>query len=489
LLLNEVIAWMRRQSGTTSLRALLYMDEVFGYFPPSANPPSKMPMLTLLKQARAFGLGVVLATQNPVDLDYKALSNAGTWFVGKLQTERDKDRLVEGLEGVAAERGTLGNKAYLEAVISALGNRVFLLHNVHRGKPLLFQTRHALSFLRGPMTRDQVARLMEPFKEPGDTGAPAASPVAIPLCHRCHAELPPGAAACARCGATLDRGVLQLQDREFKQALQRKVPLSTGDTLPPSLPEDVPQVFLPVNPARPAHAAMLVYEARVLGMAEVTFIEKRRNVTIRQAFHLLVSPPTPGLALGWHLAEKIEPHFAAGPAAAARWGELPDSLNSARKLKSFEKSLANYLYDDARLTLFDNARLGSMGEPGEDLLAFRERCRNSARREAEALLAAEKLVYEPRFHALGARLPEQPQEQQGTTMLDLINPLWWLGWAGNSPPSDEVARLQKEWFEKQAAIYEQARRHGEEYTQISMRPRRQDVQVNQIVLAWVPTWR
>ncbi|MEP6742749.1 MAG: DUF87 domain-containing protein, partial [bacterium] len=102
LLLNQTLGWMRSQSGTTSLRAILYMDEIFGFFPPVANPPSKVPLLTLLKQGRAFGLGVVLVTQNPVDLDYKGLSNTGTWFIGRLQTERDKARVLEGLEGVAA---------------------------------------------------------------------------------------------------------------------------------------------------------------------------------------------------------------------------------------------------------------------------------------------------------------------------------------------------------------------------------------------------
>ena len=102
LLLNQILGWMRGRPGTTSLRAILCMDEVFGYMPPVAEPPSKRPMLTLLKQARAFGLGLVLATQNPVDLDYKGLSNVGTWFLGRLQTERDKQRLMDGLEGAAA---------------------------------------------------------------------------------------------------------------------------------------------------------------------------------------------------------------------------------------------------------------------------------------------------------------------------------------------------------------------------------------------------
>src|SRR6187551_740492 len=149
LVLNEVVGWMRRQSGTSSLRALLYMDEIFGFFPPTANPPSKPPMLTLLKQARAYGLGVVLATQNPVDLDYKGLANAGTWFLGRLQTERDKARVLEGLEGASAAAGASFDRQKLEATLSWLGNRVFLLHDVHENEPVVFQSRWALSYLRG----------------------------------------------------------------------------------------------------------------------------------------------------------------------------------------------------------------------------------------------------------------------------------------------------------------------------------------------------
>ena len=131
LLLTQVVGWMRTQSGTTSLRALLYMDEIFGYFPPVANPPSKPPLLTLLKQARAFGVGIVLATQNPVDLDYKGLSNAGTWFIGRLQTDRDKQRVLDGLEGAAAGSGARFDRKQMEQILAGLGNRVFLMNNVH----------------------------------------------------------------------------------------------------------------------------------------------------------------------------------------------------------------------------------------------------------------------------------------------------------------------------------------------------------------------
>jgi hypothetical protein len=164
LLLSQTLGWLRGQSGTTSLRAILYMDEIFGYFPPVANPPSKAPLLTLLKQARAYGLGVVLATQNPVDLDYKGLANTGTWFIGRLQTERDKARVLEGLEGAAASSGKKFDKQQMEQLLAGLGSRVFLLNNVHEDAPEIFQTRWTLSYLRGPLTRTQIKTLMKPVK-------------------------------------------------------------------------------------------------------------------------------------------------------------------------------------------------------------------------------------------------------------------------------------------------------------------------------------
>src|SRR4051812_3156396 len=170
MLLNALVEWTRRQRGTTSLRALIYMDEVFGYLPPVANPPSKAPLLTLLKQARAYGVGVMLATQNPVDLDYKALSNTGTWFLGKLQTERDKARVLDGLEGVA---GGL-DRASLDTALSALSSRVFLMHNVHEHEPVVFETRWTLSYLRGPLGRDELRRL-----NPGSQASGSASRAAV----------------------------------------------------------------------------------------------------------------------------------------------------------------------------------------------------------------------------------------------------------------------------------------------------------------------
>src|SRR5215510_8153301 len=187
MLLNALLQWTRRQGGTGSLRALVYMDEVLGYLPPVANPPSKLPLLTLLKQARAFGVGIVLATQNPVDLDYKALSNTGTWFLGKLQTERDKARVLDGLEGVA---GSLDRQS-LDKALSALRGRVFLMHNVHEHEPVTFETRWTMSYLRGPMGRDDLRRAagMSAAAAPVSTAAsapaaPATQPPPLPATPR-----------------------------------------------------------------------------------------------------------------------------------------------------------------------------------------------------------------------------------------------------------------------------------------------------------------
>jgi hypothetical protein len=160
LLLGEVVAWMRSQAGTSGLRALIYMDEVVGFLPPVAEPPSKKPLMTLLKQGRAYGVGCLLATQNPVDVDYKALSNCGTWFLGRLQTERDVDRVIDGLQGAAQVAGSTFDPQSARATLAGLKSRVFLMNNVHEGAPQLFHTRWALSYLRGPLTRQQISRLM-----------------------------------------------------------------------------------------------------------------------------------------------------------------------------------------------------------------------------------------------------------------------------------------------------------------------------------------
>ena len=489
LLLEEVLSWTRRQSGTTNLRALLYFDEVFGYLPPHpANPPSKGPLLTLLKQARAFGVGVLLATQNPVDLDYKALSNAGTWFVGKLQTERDKARLLEGLDTVAAETGTLTDRGHLETVISSLGQRVFLLHDIHRPGPVLFQSRWALSFLRGPMTREQVARLMEPVKQ----RAAAPAPLAIPLCTHCHAELGPDVTdRCPACGQPpWAAAQVRLQDKAFRETLTKAAVVASApaakeqstEHLPPVLPQDVTQFY--VTPAAPLPAnAAVEYQPFVLGWGEVTFVvNKRQGVEHTQTLALLAAPPASGSPVAWERAEPLRQPLAPAPLPGARWASVPNTLDTGRKLKSLEKGFADYLYGSQRLSLYENRPLGLTSAPGEALAAFRERCRAAAQEEARKALEMERVKFAPKFEALDMDIADEGKGSGGSV-------LGWMFKSKKAPPprqEEKQRRLRGDYQAKCAEIEEKWKRAGEEATPVQVKPRKTDVRVTRFGLAWVP---
>ncbi len=489
LLLEEVLGWTRRQPGTSNLRALLYFDEVFGYLPPHpANPPSKQPLMTLLKQARAFGVGVLLATQNPVDLDYKALSNAGTWFVGKLQTERDKARLLEGLETVAAETGTLTDRGYLETVLSSLGSRVFLLHDVHRPKPLLFQSRYALSFLRGPLTREQVGELMQPLK--------AQPPMAIPLCTFCHADLTLDAVLCPKCGKDpYANANFRKQDQAFRAGLQRQgAAAASGDgdgrrrgqagAQAPVLPPDVMQFYL--APARPG--AGLMYRPQVLGFAEVTFIvDKRQGKEHNLTLHLLAEPTAPGHPVLWEQARPVVTGLENTPRPQARWSDVPEGLDTGRKLKALEKAFAEYLYSSQKLALFENRPLGLISEPGETEESFHRRCSAAATEEAKQALDLERVKFAPRFEALDSSLPDDTPPDRGVSFLSRLNP-FGSGPTKSLPPRQEekVRKLTADYQAKQAEIREKWKRAGQEVTPIQVKPRKTDVRITHFGIGWLP---
>jgi hypothetical protein len=344
ILLNEVLAWMRAQSGTSSLRAILYMDEVFGYFPPTANPPSKTPMLTLLKQARAFGLGVVLATQNPVDLDYKGLSNAGTWLLGRLQTERDKARVLDGLEGASTAAGASFDRAETERILSGLGQRVFLMNNVHDDHPVVFQSRWALSYLRGPLTREQISQLM---KEKRDAASPSSTGTARP-------DLESGAAG-----------------------------------VRPVLPPGIPEVFLTRRGSLP-RGATLVYRPELLGEAKVHFSDSKSGVDQGDACTLRVplgdSLPTwdeAKLSVDDSLELENEPE------ADAQFAPLPSDLTRAKTFQSLTTQLKDHLYRNHRLTLFKAADVKQTSQPGETEGDFRARLGHDLKERRD--LAVEKL--------------------------------------------------------------------------------------------------
>ncbi len=394
LLLEEVLTWMRSQSGTTGLRALLYLDEMYGYLPPHpANPPTKRPLLTLLKQGRAYGMGVLLATQNPMDLDYKALTNAGSWFIGKLQTERDKARLVEGLDSIASEKGTLNHKSYLEKAISSLGNQVFLLHDVHREKPVLFHTRWALSYLYGPMSREHLTRLVHKDRESNGTtnGKTLPTRFAGPKTHctTCHQTIPTQSQFCLYCGVKQahhpttpgTNGVMADGVGASSVATDAVAP----STVPPVLPPGLKQYFMPLKSEysedNPPEGAVW-FEPRLLAFAEVMFEEKKHNLEHEQTYRLLCLPPDPAHPNTWENAEWISEELESEPTwEEAFWEDVPSSLNDPKKLKESEKEFLEFLHYHAYWTVYLNKPLGLMSREDEAQDAFEARCQEVERTE------------------------------------------------------------------------------------------------------------
>ena len=300
LLLEQIISWMRAQPGTTSLRGIVYMDEIFGYFPPTANPPSKKPMLTLLKQARAFGMGMVLTTQNPVDVDYKGLSNAGTWFIGKLQAERDKARLMDGLESAMAEAGTAADPAVLNKTISALDSRVFLMHNVNLRSPVVFTTRWAMSYLRGPLTRQQIKTLMAPRKAQ-DTGRKADGAAT-------DAKAARGSAAASATGAA--SGLVAQAPVLPPTIKQTYLPMTLTEGQ--SMRKIADKVGGNVTPTD----KRLVYAPALIGFASVRFVDRKLDLDESQDITLLLPLGEAGKVISWKSAQavKLDPRDLAEPA-------------------------------------------------------------------------------------------------------------------------------------------------------------------------------
>ncbi|HEX4336842.1 MAG TPA: DUF87 domain-containing protein [Polyangiaceae bacterium] len=368
LLLNQLLSFMRAQSGTTSLRAILYMDEIFGYFPPVANPPSKKPLLTLLKQARAFGLGVVLATQNPVDLDYKGLSNAGTWFIGRLQTERDKARIIEGL--AASDAGAHLGGVELGALLAKLEARQFLMNNVHAGGPVIFESRFAMSYLRGPLARNEIKRLTDARR--GATSAPAST-----------ANTPAATTTATTRGATAT---------------------ATGAADRPALPTEIVQLFLPLEAAS---AGAITYTPMLLGAAKVTYSDPKSKIDFVDV--TVVVTPITGEAVpvawerGQRLAVALE-QIPQEPLPTGQFASLPPLAATTKKYAAWTRDLKTYLASAARLSLFQSASTGLVSNPGESEQEFRLRIMHQLRESRDQRVADLKEKYTPRLAQLDEKL-------------------------------------------------------------------------------------
>jgi len=374
LLLAQVAAWMRTQAGTGSLRAILYMDEIFGYFPPVANPPSKPPLLTLLKQARAYGLGVVLATQNPVDLDYKGLANAGTWFLGRLQTERDKARVLEGLEGATAGAARAFDRAAMDATLAGLQSRIFVLHNVHEDAPEVFETRWAMSYLRGPLTRAQIRILMAP-RAATATPAPTAAPI------------PPATAGPTPAGA------------------------GAPPAARPVLPPDVPQAFLPVRAPRPEGAA-LVYRPALVAGATLRFVEGKAGIDASEETVVLVPLASDAVAVDWAEAREAPLALAdleQAPAGDAGFAELPPVAARAKSYVAWRREASAWLAQNRPLTLLRSPAARLTSAPGETERDFRIRLTQALRERRDADTEKLRQAYAPRIAALQERIRRAEQ--------------------------------------------------------------------------------
>jgi len=515
LLLEQIVTWVRQQSGTTSLRALLYFDEVFGFFPPVAEPPSKRPLMTLLKQARAFGFGVVLTTQNPVDLDYKGLTNAGTWFIGKLQTERDKMRVLEGLESASAEAGGALDRKQLDRTISALDSRVFLLHNVHEDHPLIFHTRWAMSYLRGPLTRSQVRELMAQTKP----------------------EVPPVTPAPSRGPAVR---------REMTPALATDKPAGY-DSIPPALSPDVSQVFLPLRlrkkkavsqleeelgKAVGATETSLVYEPCLLALGSVSFVDRKCKVDETEDLGLLVGAEELGAVVSWEDADPVEldvNQLEDEPERNALFGPIPPELSTASKLKALSKDFANYLYDEERLNLQHNPKLNLYSEPRESGKEFKIRAQQVAREHRDAEVDKLRDKYQKKLNGLATRLAREQQElaedrdeyegrkseellSAGETLVGMLGIFGRRTSRGLSTAArkrrmttkaradiveseEEIERLEAEIEEMRLEMEKDAEAIADQWADVAnevetyaVKPRRSDVEVRLVTLGWAPHW-
>lgn len=487
LLLNQLLSWVRQQPGTSSLRAIFYMDEIFGFFPPISEPPAKKPLLTLLKQARAFGLGLVLTTQNPVDLDYKGLANAGTWFIGRLQTERDKERLLEGLASVA---GNIDLKKISDQ-ISSLQKRIFLMHNVHEDRPILFKTRWLLCYLRGPMTRQQIMTLMKnkkiqieatPERPPSEIGSKVLSPTAA----RSH--------------------------------------------LKPSLPPGINELFFPVA-IQPISSAQLFYRPAIAACGQVTFFDNRLGLShMAEVKHylelkegvigLLWDEATP-FSLGLERLEKE-------PRAGAFFDALPS--RSLSLLKSAEEEYLEYLTRSYQLTLLKSTLFQEISQPGESERDFRIRLSQLAREKRDEAVERLRQKYAARMASLERqyllaqqRLQREQEEYKeklaqsaismGATIFGAIlgRKAYQLGRATTTARTasrayyekldikraqeqvelakarlEEMERELQQEVDKIANLYDPER---EQLQPLILRPKKKDIIIRWTGLLWLPYWQ
>jgi hypothetical protein len=495
------------------------MDEIFGYFPPVANPPSKAPLLTLLKQARAYGLGVVLATQNPVDLDYKGLANTGTWFIGRLQTERDKARVLEGLEGAAASAGGSFDRQAMDQILAGLGNRVFLMNNVHEDAPEVFQTRWVMSYLRGPLTRVQIKTLMDPHK--AQTTAPVAAPAAT-------AAAP--AAATTPTAPTPSAPAAAMPPVETEAA-----PAAALGGARPAVPPEVNQLFVPLRGAAPG-GARLVYRPALAGLARINFVDSKTRVDVLRDRLALTAVTEDVIPVDWaagRIVDLAPNDLDKAPRPEAEFGDLPPAAVKPKSYAAWTKEMVSWLYGNEVLELFTSPRHKLVSRPDESERDFRIRLQQVAHEARDAAAGKLRAKYAPKIASLQDRIrvaqqavereKEQAKQQKMQTAISFGATL--LGaFVGRKAVStstvgrattavrgasraakeqqdieragDTVEALQKRLADLEAefkreleALDDASNAQTEILDTLSLKPKKSNISVQLLALAWVPHWR
>ena len=526
LLLSAIETWMRTQKGSTSLRALLYMDEIYGYLPPTAVPPSKGPLLRMLKQARAFGLGILLATQNPVDVDYKALSNTGTWFIGKLQTERDKNRLLDGLESVT---GGIP-RAEMDKLISSLGKRVFVMHNVHAKMPVLIQTRWTMNFLAGPMTRAQIPSLNKLVG--AGSASVSGSKKAVkpqPSVESLQAVTIPSAVQPAPWPVD-----------QPSTPVRRSSPAAEGSQTKPTLPAGIREYYLPQNNSLPeafqsAQRSMpsqamiqgVIYRPSLLAAAQVRLLDRKYGVDSEITRAALVDSLDRRGIVRWEefvykgpSLDKVETM----PAASARFGTIDSPLNDSKLITALQKDFTDWIFRNTEVTARANVKLKVFGGPDVSQAEFMKACSESARDARDGEIEKKTSAIEKKIKTLEDKLGKEERElrqdqedlqnrniETGINGIEVVAGLFGMGrkksistpvskfrMAQNAradvqESEESIAQYKKDLDalirERESVTKEINEQWGSlvnDISEVSIRPKKTDIYINIFGVAWKP---
>ncbi|RJP46968.1 MAG: DUF87 domain-containing protein [Anaerolineaceae bacterium] len=518
LLLSAVETWMRTQAGSNTLRAIVYMDEIFGYMPPTANPPSKLTLLRMLKQARAFGVGMLLATQNPVDVDYKGLSNTGTWIVGKLQTDQDKQRLLDGLESAAGG----SDRATLDKLISTLGKRIFVMHNVHEKAPVVFNTRFAMNYLAGPLTRTQIPALNElvgakpTVDSRPQTEKPAASSADLTAASVSAAVAAPRPSVSARPAST-----------SGGSATRPSVPSSVAEYFLP-LTNSLPEAFRAAGKTQPAEARQVgvFYRPALVASAQVRFFDRKYGVDAEVTRSALIENPERRSSQRWEdfVANVPADKLDSSPAPDARFDVLSPTLSDAKLVSALQKDFTDWVYRTTSVKARANEMLKVYGGPDISQADFMKACTEAASEARDKELQKEAGKIDKQIASLQDKLAREEREleqdqadlqnrkiEAGANLLELGAGLVGFGrkksvstqftkqrLTANAKADVEESLESIAQYKKQLAELEKERariadkvnaRWGDvvnKITEIEVNPKKTDIYVNVFGVAWTP---